>query len=104
MKTESKWAYIWNWIKIAFISIIIFALMLLQAFQADKIHNIKDEIKYNKKELVNISLELAEVNLQIENIKSGVTIDKIAKESFGMIKVNRNNFYIIEKNYENNDS
>jgi cell division protein FtsB len=104
MKTENKWSYLWNWIKIAFISIVFFALMLLQVFQADKIQDIREDINQTKKDLVKITLKLSEVDLQIENIKNGVIIDEIATESFGMIKANKNNYYIIENNYENNDS
>lgn len=97
---NSKPNYLWSWVKIAFVSIVFFSLMFLQVFQAKKVSSIQDEIDTTEKELMKISLELADVNLQIENIRNSDIIDNIATRGLGMVKVDKTKYKIIESNNE----
>jgi cell division protein FtsB len=97
---KSKPNYIWSWLKIAFISIVFFSLMFLQVFQAKKVKAIQDEINTAEKEIMDISLELADVNLKIEKIRNSDIIDNIAVRGLGMVKVDKTKYKIIESNNE----
>ena len=92
---KSKLGYLWAWVKIAFICIAFFSLMFLQVFQSQKVHIIKEKIEEEKKEIVKISLELADVRLEIENIRNSDIINNIAENKLGMIKVDRSKYKVI---------
>lgn len=101
---NKKVNFVWNWLKMCLICIAFFLLMFLQIFQARKVSNIKEKINDSKKDIVNVSLELAEIEIEIEKIKNSDIIDDIAINKLGMIKINKEKYKIIEYNYgkENN--
>jgi hypothetical protein len=105
MNKKNKFSYVWNWLKIAFICILFFSLMFLQLFQAKKIGDIKSKIIETNSEIVNISLKLSEIDIELEKIRNSDIIDNIAINQLGMVKAKGNNYNIIEsKKNEKEDS
>lgn len=97
---KDRFVYLGEWVKIALICIVFFALMFLQVSQAKKVNNIKGNINNTKEKIISISLEIAEVNLQIEKIKNSGIIDNYARNVLGMKKINNKNYKLIENGNE----